>query len=188
MRQVAQSLHKNLPSFTTIRATSRTQDLQDLLPPPTKALDLWRFEGEATDLHPHRSVFHFILICLRDLMLVFLFGSLVDLLLMCCCWLLYCYRFGSLQFSCGCVPQELCKGPVSASRKYLSGSGLGLRGVAHRRSEWSLRGCWFGFRSNHTPPNVDVPSCKGRELRESSPCHRVLHSRLPLSYSISYIA
>ncbi|KAK1680901.1 hypothetical protein QYE76_041749 [Lolium multiflorum] len=33
-------------------------------------------------------------------------------------------RFGSLQFGCGCVPQELCKGPVSASRKSLSGSGL----------------------------------------------------------------
>jgi hypothetical protein len=53
--------------------------LQDLLPPPTKALDLWRFEGEDTDLHPHRSVLHFPLSCLRDLMLVFLFGSLVDL-------------------------------------------------------------------------------------------------------------
>ena len=70
---------KNLPSFTTIRATSRTQDLQDLLPPPTKALDLWGFEGEDTDLHPHQSVLHFPLSCLRDLMLVFLFGSLVDL-------------------------------------------------------------------------------------------------------------
>ena len=107
--------------------------------------------------------------------------------LMYCCWLLCCYRFGSIQFGCGCVSQEPCKGSVSASRKSLSGSGLGLRGVAHRRSEWSLRGCWFGFRSNHTPPNVDIPSCKGRELRESSPCLRVLHSRLPLSYSISYI-
>ena len=83
--QPAQSLHKNLPSFTTIRATSRTQDLQDLLLHPTKALDLWRFEGEDPDLHPHRSDLHFPLICLRALLLVFLFGISSCLLLMYSC-------------------------------------------------------------------------------------------------------
>ena len=49
------------------------QDSLDLLLQPSKALDLWRSEGEDPDLHPHRSDSHFPLICLRAPLLVFLF-------------------------------------------------------------------------------------------------------------------
>jgi hypothetical protein len=42
---------------------------QDLLPQPTKALDLWRIKGEGLDLHSHRSDSLSPLVCLRDLCL-----------------------------------------------------------------------------------------------------------------------
>jgi hypothetical protein len=85
---------------------------QDLLPQPTKALDLWRIEGGGLDLHPHRSDLLFPLICLRGLVS---WVSLCPKILICVFDILllvvwqHCVVLGSLQFGCGCVPQD-CKG------------------------------------------------------------------------------
>ena len=71
--KVAHFLLKSPP----LEPLQETQDSLDLLLQPSKALDLWRIEGEDPDLHLHRSDLHFPLICLRAPLLVFHLETLV---------------------------------------------------------------------------------------------------------------
>ena len=108
----------------------------DLHTKPIKVVDTWRIKGVDLDLQSHQSNLVFIIIPLWNLYLVVSLKTLgVDLTVSArLCVVETLGVLGSLQLSCGVVPQALCKGSGFRLEGHrLVECELGLCGGAHRR-------------------------------------------------------
>jgi hypothetical protein len=118
---------------------------------------------------------------------IYVLGFLGTLDLDFCLWYLATCFFDSIVLSLGASNSfvDACPKLIkvgSASRNPLVESELGLCGESlNRRIGWAFMALVRPL-CQPLPSNVDVLPLKRKELRESHPCLRVLHSRLPLSF------